>query len=101
MTDYGDFLRRHRRLALLRHLEACPDYTSNAAILQSVLNGLGITSTRDQVVTELTWLREQGFIAVEDLGTVVIAAASTRGVEIARGLTSHPEIERPSPRPRL
>jgi len=98
MSDYSEDVRRHRRIAILRHLEACADYTSNGSILQSVLFGVGIKSTRDQVITELAWLREQGFVDYEDRADFIVVSATTRGVEIARGLATHPEIQRPSPR---
>lgn len=98
MTDYGDTLRKHRRLAILRHLEGLPEYTSNAAILQDVLGGLGLPTTRDQVRTELTWLAEQGMVRTQGEDFVVVIATA-RGAEIARGVATHPDIQRPSPRP--
>lgn len=98
MSDYNETLRRHRRLAILRHLEACSEYTSNASILQSVLMGVGITSTSDQVVTELTWLREQGMVEFDDRADFVVASSTRRGVEIARGIATHPEVQRPRAR---
>ena len=99
MTDYQQTtLRKHRRLAILRHLEGCAGYSSNASILTDVLRGVGVTSTHDQVVTELVWLREQGFVATEDHDHFVIATASARGVEIAQGHATHPDIQRPRPR---
>lgn len=98
MSGYGDTLRKHRRLSILRHLEAIPEYTGNAAILQDVLRGIGIPSTRDQVITELAWLKEQGFVTYDEPADFLVVTATARGVEIARGLASHPEIQRPSPR---
>lgn len=98
MTDYSDVVRRHRRLAILRHLEACGDYTSNGSILQSVLIGVGVPTTRDQVVTELAWLREQGLVEYEDRSDFIVVSATARGVEIARGIATHPDIQRPGPR---
>ncbi len=98
MSDYGESLRRHRRLAILRHLEACSEYTSNASILTDVLRGVGVTSTRSQVITELVWLRENGFITSVDQGDFVIASATGSGIEIAQGVAVHPEIQRPRPR---
>lgn len=98
MTDYAETIRRHRRIAILRHLEGCAEYTSNASILQSVLAGVGVTSTRDQVVTELAWLREQGLVDCDDRADFVVVMATLRGVEIARGIATHPQIQRPSPR---
>lgn len=98
MSEYADTLRRHRRLAILRHLAHCAEYTSNASILVDVLRGVGVTSTRSQVVTELAWLAENGFAVLDDRGDFVIATATDRGAEIAQGLATHPEIQRPRPR---
>ncbi len=100
MSEYAESLRRHRRLAILRHLEACSEYTSNASILTDVLRGLGVTSTRSQVITELVWLRENGLITTIDQGEFVVATATQAGVEIAQGVSVHPEVQRPRPRPR-
>ncbi len=98
MTDYSDHVGRHRRLAILRHLEACSEYTSNVSILSDVLRGVGVQSTRSQVVTELAWLKDNGFVTTIDHGDFVVATATLSGAEIARGVTTHPEIQRPQPR---
>ncbi|MFE3838871.1 VpaChn25_0724 family phage protein [Pseudogemmobacter sonorensis] len=98
MTNYAEHIRRHRRLAILRHLEACSEYTSNVSILSDVLRGVGVQSTRSQVVTELAWLKENGFVTAIDHGDFVVATATVSGAEIARGVTTHPEIQRPQPR---
>ena len=98
MSDYSDTLSKHRRLTILRHLSGCADYTSNASVLGDVLAGFGLPSTRSQVVTELTWLKENGFVDNDDHGDFVIATATQRGVEIAQGLATHPDIQRPRPR---
>ena len=98
MPEYQKTLSKHRRLTILRHLEGCQDYTSNASILQSVLSGVGIATTRDQVITELSWLKENGMIAYDDKAEFLVAEATQRGVEIAQGLASHPDIQRPGPK---
>lgn len=98
MTDYVKRIERHRRLAILRYLEAIPEYTGNASILQDVLRGVGLPTSRDQIVTELAWLREQGFVSFDPAADFVVVTATARGVDIARGLATHPEIQRPSPR---
>ena len=90
--------RPHRRLAILRHLEQCSEYSSNASILTDVLEGLRITSSRSQVTTELVWLRDQGFVSITDHDGFMVVSATQEGVEIARGVTRHPEIKRPSAR---
>lgn len=98
MSDYQSTVRRHRRLAILRHLEQCADFTSNASILVDVLDGVGVVSSRDQVLSELNWLQEQDLITLTDHSGFVIAEATLSGVEIARGRASNPGIQRPSPR---
>lgn len=98
MSEYAETLRRHRRLAILRHLERCAEYTSNASILTDVLQGVGVGSTRAQVVTEIAWLAENGFVEATDRGDFVVVVATLRGVEIAQGVATHPDIQRPKPR---
>ncbi|HBD89585.1 MAG TPA: hypothetical protein DEF16_01990 [Gemmobacter sp.] len=97
--SYGVTLQKHRRLAILRFLKDCDGYTANGSIIRDVVNGVGVASTADQITTELSWLKEQGLIALEDLGSLLLATATARGVEIAQGLANHPGIQRPSPRP--
>lgn len=98
MSDYGDTIRQHRRLAILRHLEGVPEYTSNASILQSVLGAVGLPSTSDQVIGELAWLKEQGLVEFAGSPEFVVVIGTRRGAEIATGVGTHPGIQRPRPR---
>jgi len=98
MADYKLTIRKHRRLSILRHLEASAEYTSNASILQDVLRGVGVPSNRSQVVTELAWLKDNGFVEYEDNVDFVVVTATASGAEIARGQATHPEIQRPQAR---
>ncbi|TMV09835.1 hypothetical protein FGK63_01835 [Ruegeria sediminis] len=95
--SYSDTLRRHARIAILRFLEEAPRYTSNVSMLATQLPLVGIAFTRDQVVTEITWLTEQGMVVTETSGDFIVVTATTRGVEIAQGVARHPEIQRPRP----
>jgi hypothetical protein len=100
MTDYQVTLRKHRRLAILHFLEESQGFTSNVSILTEVLNSnkVGITSTRDQTATELVWLSENGFVTLAGDSDFWVATATTQGVDIALGRSTHPHIQRPSPR---
>lgn len=89
--------REHRRIAILRHLADCSEYTGNAAILQDVLNGLGIPSTRAQTLGELVWLADQGLLKTEDRGGFVLAELTREGLDVAKGRRVYPGIRRPSP----
>lgn len=95
--DYAKTNRKHRRLAILRHLEMCPDYTSNVSILADVLAGLGLPSSRDQVTTEVVWLKENAMATVQENGDFMVVTATQSGAEIARGISQHPEIQRRRP----
>lgn len=95
---YQETLRQHRRLAILRHLEQVSDYTSNVSILTDVLDALGVTSSRDQVVTEVTWLEQNGFVTANDTAGFIVVEATHSGVDIARGRATHPDIRRPTAR---
>lgn len=97
MTDYAELSRQHARLAILCFAEAAPKYTTNASMLAQMLPRDGIAFTRDQVVTELHWLQEQGMVTLEVHGPLVIVTATVRGLEIAQGIARHPDIQRPRP----
>jgi hypothetical protein len=43
MADYATTVRKHRRLAILRHLEQVSGYTTNASILRDVLVMRGLS----------------------------------------------------------
>lgn len=95
MSKYIQTLSKHRRLTILRFLAESPEYTSNASILMDVCNDLGVTSTRDQLLGDITWLTDQGMITKEDHNGFIIATATGLGVEIAQGLTRHDGVQRP------
>lgn len=93
-------LSRHRRLAILRFLAESPSYTSNVSILTDVLNSdkIGIATSRDQTATELCWLAETGLATLEGDMRFQVATATARGVDIALGRATHPDVQRPGPR---
>lgn len=97
MSDYFELQRRHARLAILRFVEGAPQYSTNASMLAQLLPHVGINYTRDQVVTELNWLRDQGMVTLAAHGGIVVATATMSGVEIAQGTGRHPDVQRPRP----
>jgi hypothetical protein len=98
MSSYLEILAMDRRREVLRFLTDCGDYTSNGDVLLTFLNAIGIKSTRDGMITDLCWLQEQGFVALEDRQEFIVVTATERGVEIASGLARHPGVSRPRPR---
>ena len=88
----------HRRLAILRHLEASAGYTSNSSILLDVVCSVGIQSSDDQIIGALAWLGEQELVSIDTHGALTIATATARGADVATGRAQHPGVKRPTPR---
>lgn len=95
MSQYADFLRQDMRLVILRLLVEMPTYRANSSVLNTALDNFGHTVSRDQVKTELHWLAEQGALAIEDVGPVLVATLTERGQDIAAGRARVPGIKRP------
>ncbi len=96
--SYAATLDEHRRLAILTHLSACLDYASNSEILLDVCNGVGITTSRDQLTETLAWLREQDMVSIKDHEGFLIVEATARGVDVAEARARHPGVKRPAPK---
>jgi hypothetical protein len=94
---YEETLREHARLAMLRFMEDAPGYRTNVSMLTALLPGVGIILGRDQIMTEAHWLQEQGLAECEDLGAITIVTATTRGIEVAKGIVKVPGVQRPRP----
>ncbi len=101
MPDFlNDTLRPHLRIAILKCLarKEVQSYTLNDSILHQLVDGYGLTVTRDQVRTEICWLRDQGMVTVRDLEGFLVAGLTDSGLDIAEGRGSHPAIQRARPK---
>jgi DNA-binding transcriptional ArsR family regulator len=95
--DYDDFRTRDLRLTLLKSLSVQPGYRANENILQHEARSVGIDVSRDQVRTQLRYLKEQGAVELREVGFVMVATISLRGKEHVDGLTVLEGINTPSP----
>ena len=96
---FADSLRETRRLTLLRILAEQKGYFANSSILHAGLMHLGVQSDRDDVLTDLHWLKDQGLVSmVEATPGVHVATLTTRGDSVAKGHTIVPGIQRPGPK---
>lgn len=100
MNNVQDIFTKNRRLAILRFLAEDQDYSLNTSVLQSALAAIGHGVSRDVVEADAAWLAEQGLATMERLDNlpVTVLRISARGVDVARGVTSHPGVDRPLPR---
>ncbi|AZC02025.1 MULTISPECIES: hypothetical protein [Acinetobacter calcoaceticus/baumannii complex] len=90
-------LKEEMRLVILRLLNELPSYRGNSSTLHSGLNHWGLSFSRDQVKTELYWLKEQGCIEVEmDNPAVMVVKLAERGQDVVEGRARIHGIKRPS-----
>ncbi len=95
MGNYANEVSKHRRLTILRFLNDSNEGVPNASILEVVCNDFGIPSTRDQIVGDLGWLAEQGFVSTAQNGEFVVATLTERGEHVATGKVKSDGVQRP------
>lgn len=98
---FTDHVREDRRLVLLRLLSEQPGYRANSSNLHAGLYSLGIAATRDDVTTDLHWLKEQALVRLETLPEVpdlAIVDITSRGSDVVKGVAVVPGVRRPGPR---
>lgn len=95
--SYREKQEADRRLAILQLL-AEAGYEVNDSVLNSALDDYGHRISRDMLLSDLAWLRDQGLVADRDLsGVTVVAQLTQRGLDVAEGRTTVPGVKRPRP----
>jgi len=88
----------HVRLSILRLLSGALEYSANDSILTQSVQQLGLHCTRDQMRGHLGWLEEQRAVTLaRPTDTLIVAALTERGADLASGRSSIPGVQRPSP----
>lgn len=85
------------RLAILQLLGESAGYDLNSRILADALARLGHRPSLDRLTTELAWLAEQGLVTTREVGSLVVATATARGLDAACGRARVPGVKRPAP----
>jgi hypothetical protein len=99
MKSYAEHFTSHIRLTILLILTEAPSYSANDSVLDTAVNGLGLSTTRDRIRTELAWLEEQGLLSrTEPMQGVIVATISPRGKDVAEGRAQCPGVQRPAPK---
>ncbi|EXB26078.1 hypothetical protein J537_2315 [Acinetobacter baumannii 1437282] len=95
--SFENQLKEEMRLVLLRLLNELPSYRGNSSTLHGGLHNWGLSFSRDQVKTELYWLKEQGCVEVEmDSAAVVVVKLTERGQDVVESRARIHGIKRPS-----
>lgn len=95
---FAQRLAENRRICILRTLAEAPSYTANDSLLHTMVEEFGLACSRDQVRTDLAWLRDQGLVSIEEVAGVYVVEITQAGVDVAAGRTTVPGVKRPSPR---
>ena len=92
-----ELLDADQRLVMLRSLIDAGG-EANESILQDCLDVFGHRVSRDQVRTHISWLAEQGLVAIENVGSYMVANLTGRGQDVAEGRSTVPGVKKPRPR---
>ena len=95
--NFKTLLLEQQRLGVLQILSEAKGYDLNSAILQGSLKGLGLSISRDQLHTQLSWLEEQDLIECNPLPGLIVARLTLRGMDVAKGLAVVPGVAQPEP----
>src|SRR4051812_40884607 len=92
-----DIIREDARLIMLRELIAQSNYALNDSLLREVLEGFGISKTREWVREEIAYLERVGAVIRTAAGSVVVAKLTPKGVEHVERRIVIEGVKRPSP----
>lgn len=93
----AEFEKKERRLVILRLLAEDSDYRAPSSIIERGLEMYALSTSRDNLHTELHWLQEQGFVSLEEISTVFVVTLTQRGLDVSKGLATVPGVKRPGP----
>lgn len=95
--SYKQTLTEDRRLSILRILQDVPGASINHFVLQDALHDLGHSVSRDLILSDAAWLKEQNLVAVDELPGIWVLRLLARGDDVAKGLAFVPGVKKPVP----
>jgi len=95
---FQDLMTEDARLVILRALEEdAGGYSANESIIHAILVEFAHKLSRDQVRTQLSWLKDQGLVTLKDVAGCLVATLTSSGIDVATGLSVVPGVRRPRP----
>lgn len=85
------------RLVMLRSLDQSSGRAANDRLLRTQVEQWGHVVAHDRLRTELAWLEEQRLVALREIGGVVVATITLRGLDVVAGRAVVPGVRRPEP----
>ena len=97
MNKFADLVAEDQRLRILQLLDQAEGYDLSDRIVSDALAGIGHRPSTDKLRAELAWLEEQGLVTTHTVGSIVVATATARGLDVAHGRARVPGVKRPGP----
>ena len=97
MSSFSRLVAEDQRLILLQLLDQAEGYDLNTNILSSALGEFGHRPSLDKLRAEIAWLEEQGLVETRLVGAILVAKATSRGLDAAHGRARIPGVKRPGP----
>jgi hypothetical protein len=97
MSSWSEENAKAARLKMLQLLAGASGYSANNELLQAGLAAMGIRLSSAAVRAELAFLEECGTVKLMDVGPLVVAELTERGLDVSKGLSSLRGIDRPVP----
>lgn len=95
--SYADVLAADRRLCILRLIKATPNWRVSAAPIAAALPQFGHAVSHDTLSADLVWLEEHRLITLSEIGGLMVATGTQRGIDVGSGVARHPGVRRPGP----
>jgi hypothetical protein len=97
MNEFEKLRQADRRLAILQLLMA-EGWSMNEYLLRRALElGHGHKISRDLLLSDLAWLKEQGLVNTNVVQELHMAMLTARGKDVANGAVVVPGVQRPEP----
>jgi Fe2+ or Zn2+ uptake regulation protein len=97
MSDFEKAAIEAARLKMLELLAQTAGYSANNEIIQTALAAMGLRLSAASVRAELGFLEDCATVKLVDVGHLVVAELTERGLDVSKGLSSMRGIARPVP----
>ena len=95
--NYAERVSQAQRLMILQALAEDDDYRVNDSMLHTWLHTMALDLSMDRLRTQIRWLEEQALVTVDQVGTMLIATLTERGLDVSKGRARVDGIARPAP----
>lgn len=95
MSKFGEIQTANLRLSILMLAAEVARGCVNEDILIRGVEAAGHWVSRDALLTQVEWLREQGLVEVTTVSQLVLVKITRRGADVAAGRSKAPGVDEP------